>query len=74
MLWVSLAVPWGFLCGVFEWLLGVSGVSFGVIFASCPWKVSLEGRAASWALRERFPGFSGKFWEAFWLHFGVMFG
>ena len=31
---------------------------------------SVGRRSASWSLRDRFPGLSAKFQEAFWIHFG----
>ena len=31
------------------------------------------GRVDSWAVRGWFPGYSGKFRELFWLHFGICF-
>ena len=73
-LWASFGGPLGVLWASFGGLVGVLRGSLGVWWAS--WGAlwgSMRGRSASWSLRGRFPGFSGKFWEAFWLHFGIIF-
>ena len=65
----------------FGWLFGVFEGAFGVLWGSLGDPLGVPGalgaslgvRVASWALRKRFPGFSGKFREPVWLHFGAMF-
>ena len=57
----------GVLREAFGGLLGSFEAPWGPL--GCRW----VGRVDSWVLRGRFPGFSGKFREAFWLHFWCFF-
>ena len=57
-------VPWSFL-GVIWGPLGDFLGSLDVLLAAV---------GSPWAPLGRFPGFSGKFREAFWLHFELIFG
>ena len=66
--------PFGVVWGCFGSLFRVFGRHFGC--CGVPWGSfggprALLGRP--WAPRGRFPGFSGKFREPFWLHFGLIF-
>ena len=61
-------VPWGFLGGPgVAW--GCLGIHLGVLLVA----VDPGLLERPWAPRGRFPGFSGKFREPFWLHFGIDF-
>ena len=68
-LWGAFRGPWGPFGVLWEAFGGPLGVFWGSLGAC---GASLGGRVDSWALRGRFPGFSGKFWEPCWLHFDLV--
>ena len=66
----ALGVFWGSCAHPLGDFLGSSDVLLAVVGCLGGHRDLLE---PPWAARVRFPGFSGKFWEAFWLHFELIF-